>query len=82
MKRISSLVAAQSWVKKCMMLITSMFVALLSFAQDKKIDVDINTDKGGGSFFASPVVWVIGVAVFILLLVALLRSNSGSRTDA
>ena len=83
MKRISSLVAAQSWVRKCMMLITSMFVALLSFAQDKKIDVDISTDKGGGgSFFASPVVWVIGVAVFILLLVALMRSNSGSRTDA
>lgn len=82
MKRISNLVAAQSWAKKCMMLCTSIFVTLLSFAQDKKIDVDINADKGGSNFFASPVVWVIGVAVFILLLVALMRSNSGSRTDA
>lgn len=83
MKRISHLMAAQSWSKKFMMLCTSIFVTLLSFAQDKKIDVDINADKGGGSnFFSSPVVWVVGVAVFILLLVALMRSNSGSRTDA
>ena len=82
MKRISNLVA-QSWGKKFMMLCTSIFVTLLTFAQDKKVDVDINTGKsGGGSFFASPVVWVIGVAVFILLLVALMRNNSGRRTDA
>ena len=81
MKRISNVVPAQSWAKKLMMLFTSIFVAIISFAQDKKIDVDINTDKGGGNFFASPIVWVIGAAVFILLLVALLR-GSGSRSDA
>ncbi|MBC7829043.1 MAG: hypothetical protein H7122_14935 [Chitinophagaceae bacterium] len=81
MKRISNRVAAQSWVKKWLMLCTSLFVTILSFAQDKKIDVDINTGKDSGSFFASPIVWVIGGAVFILLLVALLR-NSGSKSDA
>ncbi|HET9278940.1 MAG TPA: hypothetical protein VFN95_12170 [Flavitalea sp.] len=83
MKRISNFLPAQSWNKKFMMFCTSIFLALVSFAQDKKIDVDINAGKdSGGGFFASPVVWVIGVAVFILLLVALMRNNSGSRTDA
>ncbi len=52
------------------------------FAQDatKKIDVDISTHSDNG-FFASPWIWVVGGAVFILLLVALLR-GSGRRTDA
>jgi len=82
MKRISNLLSASSWGKKFMMLCTSLFITLISFAQDKKIDVDINTDKDGGAgFFNSPVVWVIGVAVFILLLVALLRNNGSRRTD-
>ena len=47
-------------------------------AQDKKVDVNINTNNG--SFWSSPWVWVIGVAVFILLLVALLRGG-GRRAD-
>lgn len=81
MKRISNVLSASSWGKKFMMLCTSVFISLLTFAQDKKIDVDINADKDSGGFFASPVVWVIGVAVFILLLVALMRNNSGRRTD-
>lgn len=83
MKRISNFLPAQSWTRKFTMFCSSIFLTILSFAQDKKIDVDINAGKdGGGGFFASPVVWVIGVAVFILLLVALMRGNSGSRTDA
>ena len=80
MKRISNLLPVQSWSKKFMMLCMSIFLTIASFAQDKKIDVNINTDKDGG-FFASPVVWVIGVAVFILLLVALMRNNGGRRAD-
>ena len=64
-----------------MMIMFSLFVAVAAFAQDtKKLDVDINTNSGGG-FFASPWVWVVGAAVFILLLVALLRGG-GRRGDA
>ncbi len=48
----------------------------ISFGQDKKIDVDISTDKGGGDWYAQPWVWIVGGAVFLLLLVALLRGNS------
>ena len=59
----------------------SLFVSLLlmsvvSFAQDTKaVDVNINT-KGDGNFFSNPIVWVVGGAVFILLLVALIRGNN------
>lgn len=81
MKRISNLLPTQSWNKKFLMFCTSIFLTIVTFAQDKKIDVDINADKDSGGFFTSPIVWVIGAAVFILLLVALMRNNSGSRTD-
>jgi len=46
-----------------------------AFAQDtKKIDVTIGTKSSDG-FVGSPWMWVVGGAVFILLLVALLRSG-------
>lgn len=64
---------------RIMLVIMSLFVSVITFAQDKKVDVNISTDGGGNGFFASPWVWVVGGAVFILLLVALLR---GGRKDA
>jgi hypothetical protein len=53
-------------------------LALSSFAQDKGIDIDINVKKEN-EWYQKPWVWVIGGAVFILLLVALLRGNRGSK---
>jgi hypothetical protein len=63
-------------------LVLSLMSALIVQAQEgtKKVDVSIDTDGGGSSVFASPWVWVVGGAVFILLLVALLRG--GSRKEA
>ena len=55
----------------------SMMVSLVTFGQDKKVDINIGTEKNDG-FFASPWVWVIGAAVFILLLVAILRGGNRS----
>ena len=46
----------------------------VAFAQDKKVDININSDKGG-NWYAQPWVWIVGGAVFLLLLVALLRGN-------
>jgi hypothetical protein len=58
------------------MLVFSVMLSVFALAQDtKKVDVDISTGKDGGNFFASPWVWVVGVAVFILLLVALMRGG-------
>ena len=52
------------------------FLQVAAFAQDKKVDVDITTNKGGGNWYAQPWVWIVGGAVFLLLLVALMRGNS------
>ena len=48
--------------------------SVLAFAQDKGLDIDINVKKEK-EWYQNPVVWVIGGAVFILLLVALLRGG-------
>jgi hypothetical protein len=60
-------------------LFAALFSTMVALAQGngggKDIDVNINT-KGDSAWYASPWVWVVGAAVFILLLVALTRGNS------
>lgn len=65
-------------MKKSLLLLISGVYSAVLFAQEeaKKIDVNINTK--GNNWYASPWVWVVGAAVFILLLVALTR---GGRRD-
>lgn len=70
MKKIISI----SWLRLTTTLL-SCFLGVISFAQDKGIDVDINVKKEQ-AWYQNPVVWVIGGAVFILLLVALLRGGA------
>lgn len=51
--------------------------AIISFqvlAQEKGIDVDINVKKES-NWYQQPWVWIAGGAVFILILVALLRGG-------
>ena len=58
-------------------LMAALVLSCYSFAQDKKVDVTINTKSAESSnFFTQPWVWIVGGAVFILLLIALLRGNS------
>jgi hypothetical protein len=66
-------------MKKVMLSILLMiYSSVWLLAQEpKKVDVDINTK--GNNWYASPWVWIVGVAVFILLLVALTRG--GRRAD-
>ena len=61
---------------KLSLLIASLMVSILSFAQDKKIDVNINSKSDNSNVFMQPWVWVVGGALFILLLVALLRNKN------
>ena len=55
--------------------------SLIVFAQEKSTDINVDIDKGsnGSNWYASPWVWVVGAAVFILLLIAL---TSGSRRSS
>ncbi len=61
-----------------------MFIAvLLSFsvyAQDKGLDVNVDVNKKGSDWYTQPWVWIVGGAIFVLLLVALMR-GSGNRRD-
>lgn len=65
---------------KFIFLMATFLLSLYSFAQEKKVDITINTKPdNGNNFFMQPWVWVVGGAVFLLLLVALLRSNSSKK---
>ena len=70
---------AGSYFQKLLLLVITMVFNAITFAQDKSVDINISTDKKT-NFWGSPWVWVVGAAVFILLLVAILRG--GSRRDA
>lgn len=65
--------------KKTLLVVAAAVANVVAMAQEKKIDVDINTNSG--NWYSSPWVWVIGAAVFILLLVAILRGG-GNKSDA
>ncbi|HEX6193172.1 MAG TPA: hypothetical protein VFZ42_12445 [Chitinophagaceae bacterium] len=65
------------FIRTLPVLFFGFLVSLTAFAQDKKVDITIGTEKKD-SFFTQPWVWVVGAAVFILLLVAILRSGKSS----
>ena len=52
-----------------------LFATMAVWAQDKKVDVNITSGSDSGNVFSQPWVWVVGGAVFIIILVALLRKK-------
>lgn len=75
MKTISSMLS------KTALVLMGLFLSVISFAQEKSADIDVDVNTKGSNWYAQPWVWIVGGAVFILLLVALLR-GSGSRDRA
>lgn len=79
MKQIRLISAARTLV----LTLIANLIGLWAMAQDGGASVNVSTTKTSTStgWYASPWVWVVGGAVFILLLVALLnnrgRSNNG-----
>ena len=68
-------------MKKAYLTVLAAFVSALMFAQEggggAKVDISVHKES---QWYASPWVWVVGAAVFILLLVALTRGG-GRRAD-
>ena len=63
-------------IKKLALSVIASLLFALSWAQDKKIDVDLNVNKGDNStWYMQPWVWVVGGAIFLLILVGLLKGN-------
>jgi hypothetical protein len=69
---------SQFWLRFMSFILFTCF-SVVTFAQDKGVDVDISVKKEN-EWYQNPIVWIIGGAVFILLLVALLRG--GERKSA
>lgn len=69
-------------MKKAYLTLLTLFTTIYLFAQEKstQVDVDINKGNNGGNWYASPWVWIVGAAIFILLLVAL-TSGGRDRSD-
>jgi hypothetical protein len=65
-------------MKKTFLSVLAALVSAITFAQEKSTDINVNIGKSGGgsSWYASPIIWIVGAAVFILLLVALSRGRS------
>ena len=61
------------WANSVLALALMLLFALKLFAQDKQVDVNIDVNKG--AWYTQPWAWIVGGAIFILLLVALLRSG-------
>jgi hypothetical protein len=72
------LVDARLFVQKLLLVLASALLATITFAQEKK-EIDVNVNNNKSNFWGQPWVWVVGAAVFILLLVAILR---GGRRNA
>lgn len=60
--------------------VSAIFTSVASYAQSvpEKVDVDINTNGGGAVWYGQPWVWAVGVAIFIVIIVAITRSNNKS----
>jgi hypothetical protein len=67
-------------MKKIYCLVMTAFISAVAFAQEKAADVkvDVTESTSGGNWYTSPWVWVIGAALFILLLIALAGGSRGS----
>lgn len=68
-------------MKKAFLTLLTVLVNIYLFAQEKttQVDVDVNKSTSSSNWYASPWVWIVGAAVFILLLVAL---TSGGRDSS
>jgi len=62
------------------MAFAASLISLAAWAQDvpEKVDVDIEADTGS-VWYGQPWVWAVGVALFIIIIVAITRS--GTRRD-
>lgn len=61
------------YTQNLFLLMMAMTASLTSFAQDGGLDIDVNI--GEPEWYQQTWVWVVGAAVFVLILVALLRKR-------
>ena len=65
-------------IQRSVFFLFALLGGLVTWAQEKKLDVDVDVNTKESTWYSQPWVWVVGAAVFILLLVAILK-GSGKR---
>lgn len=79
MKKVVSLKPlslAGKFILALTVILTGMYTSVKTFAQSvpEKVEVDINA--GGDSvWYGQPWVWAVGVAIFIVIIIAITRNN-------
>ena len=58
------------------LLVLSLLQTVVWAQEGGGADIDVKITKESSNWYAQPWVWVVGGAVFLLLLVALMRGNS------
>jgi hypothetical protein len=72
---MKQLLNSNATFKKSLAVVTLLFFQSLIWAQDKTVDVNLNVNKGENDWYAQPWLLVLGGAVFIIIIVALLRGK-------
>ncbi|MEP6596918.1 MAG: hypothetical protein ABJA71_13280 [Ginsengibacter sp.] len=62
-------------IQKFVAVFALCFLSTAVWAQDGGADVNVKISKGSDTWYTQPWVWIVGGAVFLLLLVALLRGG-------
>lgn len=63
----------KKYTQSLSLFLMTMLFSVVAFAQDGGLDIDINVGKK--EWYQQPWAWVIGGALFVLILVALLRKK-------
>ena len=63
-------------LKKYLAVCSLVFFHSLAWAQEKKVDIELDVDKETTTWYTQPWMWAIGAAVFIIIIVALMRGKS------
>lgn len=77
-KNLSPLKINSNFLVAFAVVLSTIFTSVVSYAQSvpEKVDVDINTNGGGSVWYGQPWVWAVGVAIFIVIIVAITRGSS------
>lgn len=63
----------KKYAQNVSLFLMTMITSVAAFAQDGGLDIDVNIGKS--EWYQQPWAWVVGGAIFVLILVALLRKK-------
>lgn len=80
MKRICSNIAFRLWAVFLLTFMSASLLAQDSTGSSTKVTTTETTSTSTTEWYAQPWVWIVGGAVFIIIIVALIRGNSSKDT--